>query len=864
MRKLLLSSSVAVALGLAGCGGSETLEEVKAETPVEAPLSRVVFDPGAGNVNVPNDILMLPGDDGFFDYTLNIPVADATDFGDPQNALNVLDGWSTQHPFKIDINTAAGVSLDESSLAAGIHLYEATHGLDIRDPDCASAEIPSSGCKVGDKLTYGVDYVASLAGPSTVTVVPLKPLKPAQGYMLVVTDDLQDSEGNGVEGSTTWDLVKQDINTNPLSSESQLLIQQLVNSLIAPVVDAGMDRDSISYAAAFTTQSTSIALDTIKKVMVSEFAARKGAGDPTAGEALPAIVAGDAEAPTAMEALGLVNEQLVDGAVAQGVAGLTPEQQPLIPFIEDADFSSLQTCSGLLTASAGGFGNPVDGVNTFAAGVSEGILGQVGQFCAASHFAGEISLPYFLGVPSAENSLAPVNTFWQAACDSGVVLQQAPDDVLASATPGPNNELCQQLGLADLRVNGEKLDPARNITRFNPYPQPMGGNMGNETLDVQITVPNPMVAGALGFTIEEPEDGWPVVILSHGITSRKEAMLAISGTLSLAGIATVAIDHPLHGSRGYDLDGDGTDDLNATTVSATHYMNLGNLPTARDNLRQSASDFMGLRLGLNALVDTSEGQTIKFDMANVSVMGVSLGAMTVGNVSAVANTSMGGDLAALDSLYAVQQASLESPGGGVAQFLLESPSFGPLIKGLLLTESSPEFVAFVEAQYDTTDPSEAQLTEAVGLFLDNASDAQLATINATFAEFAFAAQSVLDAGDPNNYAKTLGETTPVHMMTVVGDGSEQNPPDQVIPVSTTLPLAGQLPYAGIVGLEQVTVTQTGDPVSGHVLFTSGAHASSLSPDADPAVTEEMQREVAGYIGSGATILPITNEDVVAN
>ena len=130
MRKLFISSSVALALGLAGCGGSnETLDDIQADTPVQTPISRIVFDPAAGNLNVPNDLLMLPGDDGFFDYTLNIPVADPTDFGDPQNALNVLDGWSTQHPFTININTPDGVTIDESTLSAGIHIYEATLGL---------------------------------------------------------------------------------------------------------------------------------------------------------------------------------------------------------------------------------------------------------------------------------------------------------------------------------------------------------------------------------------------------------------------------------------------------------------------------------------------------------------------------------------------------------------------------------------------------------------------------------------------------------------------------------------------------------------------------------------------------------------
>jgi hypothetical protein len=104
------------------------------------------------------------------------------------------------------------------------------------------------------------------------------------------------------------------------------------------------------------------------------------------------------------------------------------------------------------------------------------------------------------------------------------------------------------------------------------------------------------------------------------------------------------------------------------------------------------------------------------------------------------------------------------------------------------------------------------------------------------------------------------------MMTVVGDGSEENLPDQVIPVSTALPLSGQLPLAATIGLEQVTTTQgpAADPISGIVLFNAGAHASSLSPTANAAVTTEMQKEVAGYIASDALVLPISDESVVAN
>ena len=406
------------------------------------------------------------------------------------------------------------------------------------------------------------------------------------------------------------------------------------------------------------------------------------------------------------------------------------------------------------------------------------------------------------------------------------------------------------------------LDTARNITKFSPVPQPKGGNAGNETLDVQVTIPNPIIAAGLGFTIQKPEAGWPVVILAHGITSRKEDMLAITGTLSLAGFATVAIDQPIHGSRGFDLTGDGVDDLNATTVSATHYMNLGSLPTARDNLRQSVSDLLGLRLGLNAFVDLSSSQIAYINPQAVSVMGVSLGGITGGNFAAVANSSLGNP--AIDALFALDAASLESPGGGTAQFLLESPAFGGLIKGLLLSQASPDFVALLNQLYGTTDVSEPQLVAAVDGFLGALSAEQLAGVNAVFSQFAFAAQTALDAADPINYGETLGMNTATHMLTVVGDGGD-NLPDQVIPVTTALPLSGQDALAGVIGLEQiVSSVQSANPINGQVKFSSGAHASSLSPVSDPAVTTEMQLQIATYLGSQGRVIQINNPAVIAN
>lgn len=872
MKKLLVSTSIIVALGLSGCGGGETIEDLREDTVVQTPVSRIVFDPANGNLNIPNDLLMLPGDDGFFDYTLNIPVPDPSDFGNPQNALNVLDGWSTNAPFVINVATPDGVSLDASTLSAGVRIFEATLGLDQSDPDCAAIAVPSAGCKVGDELVFGQDYILNLLNDNTISVIPLRPFKEAQGHVLVMTTELRDSSGKSVQGSTTWDLVKQDVTTAPLATPSQLSLQQLINSHISALSSAGFSRDELTYVAAFTTQSITPVLSTIKQLYVGEFAQRSAAGDPTAAQALPSVIVDSAgTAINAMETLGVVSQTLVDGAIALGLTN--PAAAPLAPLVAGVNTTALTTCNGLLAAAGGQFGPatgqsfmPFDAeVNAFIQAVGTEILGQgAGPLCAANVFEGTVSLPYYSPIPRADNPAAPGNEFWEAACDSGIVLAGA-GEALAAATPGPNDAFCSRFGLRDLTINGQNVDRNRHLTKFNPIPMMKGGNEGRETLDVQVTVPNPAIASALGFDISMPEGGWPVVMLAHGITSQKEAMLLISGSLSLAGFATVAIDQPLHGSRGFDVDPTRPgDEINATTVSATAYLNLASLPTARDNNRQAISDLLGLRLGLNAFVNATGNDMVQLNGTNVSIMGVSLGGITGGNFAALANTPFTGDLAPLSGLFAIRAASLESPGGGLANFLLESQSFGPLIKGFLMSEASADFQNFLIDQFETTNVTEEQLVQATNLFLSALTPEQAAVVNGIFSQFAFAAQTVSDQGDPINFAETLGQNTPVHMLTVVGDGA-MSLPDQVIPVETALPLSGQLPLARLMNLETISSTvQNPEPTGGIVLYTAGAHGSSINPGPDSAVTVEMQTQIAAFLASGGRVIQVNDESIVRN
>jgi Pla-1/cef family extracellular lipase len=421
-------------------------------------------------------------------------------------------------------------------------------------------------------------------------------------------------------------------------------------------------------------------------------------------------------------------------------------------------------------------------------------------------------------------------------------------------------------GLRDLSSVME-LDTERNLTKFSPVPAPKA----MMPLDVQLTTPDispttDAVRASFGLPAltSIPAGGWPIVMLQHGITSKKEDMLAMTGILSTVGFATIAIDHPLHGSRGFDITGpdnipDGIDDINASSVSADQYMNLASLLTTRDNLRQSTVDMLGLRLSLSTIPNVNG--------TNVHFLGHSLGAITGINFLALANTPLN---PALDALFAVSSNSLAMPGIMVANFLMESPAFGDLIKSSLTLAQSPEFQGYIaQVNPGIVAPTEAQMIGYYQDFYALLSPVQQGELDAVFAQFTFAAQTVTDAGDPINYLAAMAASqTPTHLIEVVGNGSD-NLSDQVIPNSVaTAPLAGTEGAVVLLGLPSVNETTLG---SGVVRFLVGHHSSILDPSPRPEApdaamagraTQEMQGQVAGFFLSGGQAITVTDGDVI--
>jgi len=811
MKKMLLSLSVAAAL--AGCGGGETLEDVKNNSVTVIPKATVKFDPANGVISVPNDLLMS----GTLDGTINIPgelnsenvSIPRTAYADPQLAIGALDGWSTQVPFKIDLTFPPGISLDETSAASpgSVRIFEVIMGASLTDAECSQAPA-GAACKLVGELTFGVDFVTQASGDA-VAIVPLKPFKAGSSYINVLTTGLKDSEGRSIEPSSTYATVKQEA---PLVTPSQLALQGAVNSYENVVVSSGdITKDDIIFSAAMTMQSAGPVLGTIKKVLAASLT------EPTI--------------PT--PALQIPTQPMANVQQAFALQGVT------VPDI----------------------------------------------FQVAQYQKGSIQLPMYLGTPTGKEISDLNDTYWQGMCDSAVAIlgykaqagEAFPTDPIST-----NDAMCAALSDGQLRDLG--LDSTKHLTKYNSLPKMQ--SMAN--VPVQITKPILPVVNAYrsGLGLEPftaiPAGGWPVVIMQHGITTQKESMLTLTAQLSLQGFATVAIDHPRHGERGVDVDVDGNDDFNATTGSVLSYMNLSSLLVARDSLRQSSADLLGLRLGLNFSGDSSLNST------DVSYIGHSLGSIVAPAFIAQTNSPLAEQV---DPLFKVNAVALASGGGGIASFLLESAAFGPFIQGSVLSQAgtaeADEFNAFLNADAlsncgallpDMQDFLSCGFNEfAASLTMAGETD-KLANIKGVMTQFVFAAQTALDSGDPTNYAATVKALeTPVYMNVVVGDGTDNNKPDQVIPPMTASnPIAGTIPLANFMGLETVSTTQAPTEMGSSYLvkFNTGHHGSVLTPAQDErqsttvagsaAANAEMQLQIATYLVSRGRLLSVSDTDIVTN
>ncbi|MGA7966720.1 MAG: Ig-like domain-containing protein [Gammaproteobacteria bacterium] len=401
----------------------------------------------------------------------------------------------------------------------------------------------------------------------------------------------------------------------------------------------------------------------------------------------------------------------------------------------------------------------------------------------AEVFVGTLTLPYYSGIPSANDPSPPLTDFWHGA--------------------------------------GGSL-----LTRYNTQAVPTG----------TVTVPVVMTIPAQGSPYFQnggtyPSNGWPVAIFQHGITRNRTDDLGVADTYAEFGIATIAIDLPLHGVTNRKnpfyqnqlvaqidkklVTGERTFNLppglttgapqpgTAIAPSGSYFINLGYLLTSRDNLRESAADLLHLTETLPtaqfATVNNGAPTNEKFNTLETYYSSLSLGAI-VGIPYLAEVPKIPGYGTSID----VRSATLSEPGGKIAYLLETSPTFGPQIQqGLEQEGLTPGTLAY---------------------------------------EYFFQwAQTAVDSGDPLNYAAAAAANVPINMTEVVGDAAKGNLPDQVVPNWTEDLLINAM---GLTQYGQSTINPNG--IRGVVKFTSGVHGSILDPTSDPNVTTQMQIEMGVF------------------
>lgn len=799
MKKKLIYAAVVSAM-LAGCGGSD---DNKGDT--SSYLDYLL----TGSNAVRPSALAARASDGTLKFS-----TETADLSNPVSAMSTLDGWSTTQAIQIVPVTSSGIQVQAPAAA---EFAASVAPLYLLELSFDSAALRPNGVK--KVLTYGVDFVVA-ASAGKLNLVPLKPLNPSSYYMIVATDSLKDSSGNAVKAGNDYGNYKNNVGSNAQ--------EQTINGLIALQeglfkAATGVSTDHVIFSDWFGTQSGADVLVAVKGAAASVLKS------PTLDAA--ALWKQDAKGNTSLP-----------GTYTLSVTG----SNAFLTQLDAEQFLPQEQKDAIATAF--GPGAP---------------LNPIAQ--ATKVYTGIVKLPYFLASPATAGSWDKAKTqSWHGAIPSlyaiANALKASDSEVIAGlvgagvdpallatliADPTRQAELLAEasklIGVT-LTSGGKPLDAEQNIGRFNPLPM----------LEEVQSVPMRVFAKDALNTITD------VIIYQHGVTSVKENAYALALGQIYAGmqagkkVALVVIDHPLHGERGFALSGSMA--TVTTSDNPTPYLNLSYLTVARDNLKQSVADLLGLRLAVG--LANAKGAIGTAGSLKVHFLGHSLGAISGTNLLAVANQPIGN--AQADALFKFDTGGLAMPGGGIAPLLLNSPTFGPTIKMGVLTSGSAELKAGFTAYAPNC--KTAVPTCFVNEFLPSLSTTQQAAAASTLQSYSFAAQSVLDSADPINLGRGIQSSFPLFATEIVGDGA-LSLSDQVIPNSiASAPLGGTEPLFKVLALQPLTAT--GAASHNAARFVAGGHSSLLAPDEnfDPSgdVTTEMQSQFASFFMSGGTAVKVTN------
>ena len=251
-------------------------------------------------------------------------------------------------------------------------------------------------------------------------------------------------------------------------------------------------------------------------------------------------------------------------------------------------------------------------------------------------------------------------------------------------------------------------------------------------------------------TGEAPEDGWPVIIVQHGLGGDRQTTMFFAQDAAERGFAVIGIDSVDHGLRWDETDDifnftgeDGQDGLPDgdldNAVAFGFFERFGNLLAVRDNFRQTYTDLMQL-VHILSEDGFDEPLDVDLDPDNIYYLGLSLGGL------------MGSGMAPY--VPEVRAIALDAPGGGFQSELLTNSSIGAsffpllqLIFGLDRDTAQGDFAFNNGVGQSILDPGDATISAVH--WADGAFDAPFRPMNVILFE------DMQDAVVPNQASEAL-------------------------------------------------------------------------------------------------------------
>ena len=387
-------------------------------------------------------------------------------------------------------------------------------------------------------------------------------------------------------------------------------------------------------------------------------------------------------------------------------------------------------------------------------------------------------------------------------------------------------------------------------------------------------------------TVPRPANGYPVVIYQHGITSQKETVIALAGTLTAQGYALIAIDLPLHGQNAVPTHTTGTQ-------WGQDFMAIGAPLALRTNFQQCVVNLNRLEFvlktgGLSTALATNglaaSTPDITTSPSNIKFVGVSQGAIAgAGYLASNTTLSTTGYPYTQTTLNNDMKGFFNNPGGRYAYLGQTSPAFSPAVTAGLaaagIVQNSPTYHQFFLVTQTILDPMDpATLTSPLASGLPSRLSGRVVMQEATSTAFD-ATTGAATNGDlviPNEntryFANGLGGRAVLGTSAAAAIG----------------PNFGQLSYtaggaylvggsiatahaAGVVGtpfmftlnpapapkvVAAATSVLSTDPKEGYFQFdqTGIGHAFLINP-ANPVAVTLAQRQLVYWLGTGLVVDP---------